>query len=41
MLNGVIKHAREDVGKVSEPKAEVLFAITAEMLQGLVTAYDH
>ena len=41
MLNGAIKHAREDVGKVGEPKAEVLFEITAEVRQDLIAAYDH
>ena len=41
MLEGVINHAREDVGKVDEPRAQALFETTAEVLQGLVTAYDH
>ena len=41
MLTEVITHAREDVEKVSEPKAQALFETTAEVLQGLVTAYQH
>jgi hypothetical protein len=41
MLQDIITHAREDVGKIDEPKAQALFETTAEVLQGLVTAYDH
>ena len=41
MLNDVIEHAREDVGKVNDPKAQALFETTAEVLHGLVTAYEH
>ena len=41
MLTEVIEHAREDVDKVSEPRAQALFETTAEVLQGLVTAYQH
>jgi len=39
MLNDVAKHAREDVSKVSDPKAQALFETTAEVLKGLVKAY--
>lgn len=41
MLQEVINHVREDGKKVSDPKAQALFETTAEVLQGLVTAYDH
>jgi len=41
MLNEVINHVREDVTKVSEPKAEALFKTTTEVLKGLITAYTH
>ena len=41
MLTEVIEHAREDVDKVSEPRAQALFETTAEVLQGLVMAYQH
>jgi len=41
MLKDVSDHAREDVAKVIDPKAQVLFETTAEVLQGLVQAYDH
>ena len=41
MLDDVIRHVREDVNKVDEPKAQALFETTAEVLMGLKTAYDH
>lgn len=41
MLRDVVQHAREDVGKVNDPKAQALFETTAEVLQGLITAYEH
>jgi hypothetical protein len=41
MLTELIDHVRKDAGKVEEPKAEVLFETTAEVLIGLRTAYEH
>ncbi len=41
MLTGVVQHAREDVGKIAEPKAQALFETTAEVCTGLVTAIEH
>ena len=41
MLNDVIEHVRADVAKVTEPKAQALFETTAEVLNGLATAYEH
>ena len=41
MLEDLINHCREDIGKISEPKAQVLFETSAEMLGGLKTAYEH
>ena len=41
MLKDVIDHAREDAGKVDDPQARALFETTAEVLNGLVAAYDH
>jgi hypothetical protein len=40
MLHDVANHAREDVSKVSDPKAQALFETTAEVLLGLAKAYD-
>lgn len=41
MLNGVVQHAREDIGKIDEPKAQALFETTAEVCAGLATAMEH
>jgi hypothetical protein len=41
MMTDVMNHAREDVSKIEDPKAEALFETTAEVLQGLITAYEH
>ncbi len=40
MLTGVIDHAREDVDKISDPKAQALFETTAEVLIGLRKAFE-
>lgn len=41
MLRETANHAREDVGKVEDAKAQALFETTAEVLHGLVKAYEH
>jgi hypothetical protein len=41
MLDDVVSHVREDVGKVDEPRAQALFETTAEVLLGLQKAYTH
>jgi len=41
MLEAVMKHCREDIAKIEEPKAQVLFETTAEVLGGLKKAYEH
>ena len=41
MLSNLIEHVREDVGKVEEPKFQVLLETSAEVLSGLRTAYEH
>ena len=40
LLRQLIEHLREDVGKVTEPKAQALFETSAEVLTGLVKAFD-
>lgn len=35
------EHAGEDVGRVTDPRAQALFETTAEVLKGLITALDH
>ena len=41
MLSDVRNHLREEVSKVEDPRAEALFETTAEVLGGLITAYEH
>ena len=39
-MRQLIEHLREDVGKVAEPKSQALFETSAEVLTGLVKAFD-
>ena len=39
-MSQIIKHLREDVGKVTEAKAQALFETSAEVLTGLVKAFE-
>ena len=39
-MSQLIEHLREDVGKVTDPKAQALFETSAEVLTGLVKAFD-
>jgi len=41
MLDDVITHVREDVEKVTDPKAQAIFEMTAEVLTGVKTVYEH
>lgn len=41
MLGEVADHARQDVGKVDDKRAQALFETTAETLEGLARAYEH
>jgi hypothetical protein len=41
LLGELITHCRGDIGKIKEPKAQVLFETTAETLIGLRTAFEH
>src|SRR5262249_15342787 len=40
-LNDTVHHAREDIDKIADPRGQVLFETTAEVLVGLITAYEH
>jgi len=40
MLNETANHAREDVAKVSDPKAQALYEKPAEVLLGLAKAFE-
>ena len=40
MLTRIVEHARSDVSKISDPKAQALFETTAEVLLGLRKALE-
>ena len=40
MLNDTANHARQDVAKISDPKAQALFETRAEVLLGLAKAFE-
>jgi hypothetical protein len=40
MLEDVAQHAREDIPKITEPRAQALFETTAEVLIGLQKAFS-
>lgn len=40
-LDELIRHARDDIEKVNEPRFQALLETTAEVLGGLRTAYRH
>jgi hypothetical protein len=39
-MRQLVDHLRKDIGKVTEPKAQALFETSAEVLTGLVKAFD-
>jgi hypothetical protein len=41
LLAELAEHCREDIKKIEEPRAQALLETTAEVLEGLMTAYDH
>lgn len=40
-LQEMVDHLRKDVGKVDDPKAKALFETSAEVINGLMTAFLH
>jgi hypothetical protein len=40
-LADAVRHARQEIEKVSDPKAQALLETTAEVLDGLIRACDH
>ncbi len=40
MMNDLVNHLREDVDKISDPRAQALFETSAEVLNGLEKAFD-
>ena len=40
-MRELITHLRQDIERVNEPRAQALFETSAEVLEGLVTAFEH
>jgi len=40
-LADLVRHLRDDIGRIDEPKAQALFETSAEVLLGLQTAFSH
>ena len=40
-MRELITHLRQDVERVDEPRAQALFETAAEVLEGLVKAFEH
>lgn len=40
-FDDLIQHLREDVNKVDDPQAKALFETSAEVINGLATAFRH
>ncbi|MGK7391150.1 MAG: hypothetical protein ACNS60_12410 [Candidatus Cyclobacteriaceae bacterium M2_1C_046] len=40
-MQELVDHLRKDVEKVDEPKAKALFETSAEVINGLITAFNH
>jgi len=40
-LKDIQTHLREDIGKVKEPKLQAMFETSAEVLGGLMKAFQH
>ncbi|MGJ4939988.1 hypothetical protein ACQR1W_05390 [Bradyrhizobium sp. HKCCYLS1011] len=39
-LQETVAHLREDIGKVDEPQLKAMFETSAEVLNGLIKAFD-
>ena len=39
-MRQLVEHLRQDVGRITEPKAQALFETSAEVLTGLVKAFE-
>lgn len=40
-LQEMVDHLRKDIQKVDDPKAQALFETSAEVINGLITAFSH
>lgn len=40
-MQDIVAHLRRHISKVEEPQAKALFETSAEVINGLITAFDH
>ena len=40
-IDGLVEHLRASISDVEDPRAEALYETSAEVLQGIRTAFDH
>jgi hypothetical protein len=40
-LQEIADHLREDVGKIDDPRAKAMFETSAEVIDGIITAFTH
>ena len=40
-LKELSEHLREDIGKIDEPQAKAMFETSAEVIDGIITAFMH
>jgi hypothetical protein len=40
-LAETVKHLRDDIGKVDDPEFKAMFETSAEVLSGLIKAFEH
>ncbi len=41
LLSETVSHLREDIGKVDDPQFKAMFETSAEVLSGLIKAFEH
>ena len=41
LLSETVGHLREDIGKVDDPQFKAMFETSAEVLSGLIKAFEH
>lgn len=40
-LEQMVEHLRKDISQVDDPKAKALFETSAEVIKGIITAFNH
>ncbi len=40
-MQQIVDHLRDDIGKIDEPQAKAMFETSAEVIGGIITAFEH